>query len=95
MAQGIQQDQPAPQRRSPVNLVQGQEVSLGCGTLILIALIVAFCSGGGRTDLSPVQQRLNDIDQRLPSVQQKLDAMDQRLQRIEQELKQLTQKAKP
>jgi Sec-independent protein translocase protein TatA len=32
-------------------LVKGQEVSLGCGTLILIALIVLFFGRGGTGDL--------------------------------------------
>jgi hypothetical protein len=36
----------------PVRLVKGQEVSLGCGTLILIALIVSFVGRGGTEDLT-------------------------------------------
>jgi len=34
-----------------VRLVEGQEVSLGCGTLILIALIVLIFGRGGTGDL--------------------------------------------
>jgi hypothetical protein len=35
-----------------VRVPKGQEVSLGCGSLILIGLIVLICSGGvGRGDL--------------------------------------------
>jgi Sec-independent protein translocase protein TatA len=34
-----------------VRLVQGQEVSLGCGTLILIALIVLIFGRAGTGDL--------------------------------------------
>jgi hypothetical protein len=34
-----------------VRLVQGQEVSLGCGTLILIALIVMIVGRGGTAEL--------------------------------------------
>jgi uncharacterized protein YlxW (UPF0749 family) len=41
-----------PTEKSPqVPLVKGQAVSLGCGTLILIALIVLIFGGRGVTDL--------------------------------------------
>lgn len=43
---------PVPSENPPKQgLVQGQGVSLGCGTLILIALIVMMFSGGGAGDL--------------------------------------------
>jgi hypothetical protein len=52
--------------RSPrVRLVQGQEVSLGCGTLVLIALIVMFCGGFAtqdvRHELSGLRNSVNDL----------------------------------
>ncbi len=34
-----------------VQLLKGQEVSLGCGTLIVIALIVVMCGGLGTRDI--------------------------------------------
>jgi hypothetical protein len=81
--------QPTPQRPPIVRLAKGQEVSLGCGTLILIAVIVAIFSSKSNVDLSPVQSRLNDMDQKLQRLEQqpvlsKLNDMDQRLQRLEQ-----------
>jgi hypothetical protein len=41
-----------------VRLAQGQEVSLGCGTLILIALIVLIFGRGGAGDLEREVQGL-------------------------------------
>jgi hypothetical protein len=41
-----------------VRLAKGQEVSLGCGTLVLIALIVLFFSGRGTSDLEREVRRL-------------------------------------
>jgi len=68
-------------------LVKGQEVSLGCGTLILIALIVAFFSTSTKPmpnlDLSPVMNKLNEIEMN------KLNEIDQRLQRLERKLDEL------
>ncbi len=70
-------------------LVKGQEVSLGCGTLILIALIVAFFSTSTKPmpnlDLSPVMNKLNEIDQRLQRLERKLDELHKpRFEKIEQ-----------
>jgi Sec-independent protein translocase protein TatA len=41
-----------------VRLVQGQEVSLGCGTLVLIALIVLIFCGRGSSDVEREIRRL-------------------------------------
>ena len=41
-----------------VRLVQGQQVSLGCGTLILIALIILIFGGAGKEDLEREVQGL-------------------------------------
>ena len=43
--------QPAADKPPRVRLAEGQEVSLGCGTLILIALIVLIFGRGGTGDL--------------------------------------------
>ncbi len=51
MSSELPPDRPYGDRAPRVRLVKGQEVSLGCGTLILIALIVLFCSGGTTTEL--------------------------------------------
>jgi hypothetical protein len=36
---------------SKLSLARGQEASLGCGTLVLITVIVLYCSGTGTGDL--------------------------------------------
>lgn len=79
MAQDDQSLRPGSQRAPLVRLAKGQEVGLGCGTLILIAIIVAFCSGKVNVDLSPVLSRLTDIDQRLQKLEQKLDQLDKKV----------------
>ena len=43
--------QPASDKSPRVRLAEGQELSLGCGTLILIALIVLMFGRGGTGDL--------------------------------------------
>ena len=48
-----------------------QKVSLGCGTLIIIALIVLFFSNAGKND----------------DLEKKIDAMDKKIDRIERLLK--------
>ncbi len=79
MVQGEEPIEPAPQRSAMARLAKGQEVSLGCGTLILIAFIVAICSGRATVDLSPVLNRLNDIDNRLRQVEQKIDRLENKV----------------
>jgi hypothetical protein len=79
----VQPDEPTPARpeRTPlVRLVKGQEVNLGCGTLILIAIIVAICSGGGnrQTDLSPVLHRLDTVDRKLEQIEKQLDQLSRK-----------------
>jgi hypothetical protein len=61
-----------------VRLAKGQEVNLGCGALILIAIIVAICSGSGKTDLGPVMSKLDQIDQKIQRLEKKLDEMDKK-----------------
>jgi hypothetical protein len=50
------------------------QVSLGCGTLLLIAIIVAFCSGGIsdtefeslRRDIERLEKKIDALDGSLP-----------------------------
>ena len=49
-----------------------QKVQLGCGTLILIALIVILFSNSGRheqADLGPVLQKLDTIDRKIDQLE--------------------------
>jgi hypothetical protein len=57
-----------------VAMAKGQEVSLTLGTLILIAIIVAFCSGaGGKTDMGPTERKLDAMDRKLQEIEKKID----------------------
>lgn len=51
MSTSFDPDFPPADQLPKVRLVQGQEVSLGCGTLILIALIVLIFGRSGTRDL--------------------------------------------
>ena len=92
--------QPEPRRPEPNRLLKGQEVSLGCGTLILIALIVAIFSHG--TDINPVMQKLNEVDQKLQRLEKmqhmvehtgfRLNEVDQKVQRLEKKVDDLSAK---
>jgi hypothetical protein len=58
-----------------VRLAKGQEVSLGCGTLILIALIVLILGNGNRgarVDNAPVLEKLQAVEQRLEAIERRL-----------------------
>jgi hypothetical protein len=63
--------------------MDGQRVSLGCGTLILIALIVLIFSnaGDGKRDLRPVIEQLDKLEH-------KLDDVERQLRDIKRELEQ-------
>ena len=78
MSQPSESDMSPPSRPPLVRLVKGQEVNLGCGALIIIAIIVAVCSGSGRTDLSPVITKLDKMDQRIQAIEKKLDELSKK-----------------
>ena len=60
-------------QQSSQTFVNRQEVSLGCGTLILIALIVIiFSKGGDKTQLEAIDKKLNSIEQRLERIEKPL-----------------------
>lgn len=56
-----------------------KSVQLGCGTLIIIAIIVAIFSG--RNDVEKVQRELEDVNRTLDRLEQKLDELSQGLGR--------------
>jgi hypothetical protein len=56
-----------------------REVQLGCGTLIIIAIIVAIFSG--KSDVENVQRELEDVNRKLDRLEQKLDELSQELGR--------------
>jgi hypothetical protein len=52
-------------------------VQLGCGTLIVIALIVMFFSGG--RDTTELRSQLSDLHRKVDRLESKIDALSQRL----------------
>jgi hypothetical protein len=62
---------PASGKPPRVHLAEGQEVSLGCGTLILIALIVLIFGRGGSGEIERELQRLRtSVDEMKKSVEE-------------------------
>ena len=57
-----------------------QEVGLGCGSLILIALIVWFFTAASTDDL---EEKVQLLGERLDRIESKLDVMEKALERIE------------
>jgi Sec-independent protein translocase protein TatA len=66
-----------------VRLAQGQEVSLGCGTLVLIALIVLIFSGRGAGDLERevrhLRSELSDLKKAVESQSAEIRRLSDRL----------------
>jgi len=54
----------------------GDGVQLGCGTLIIIALIVVFFSGS--RDTKEMRAQLDEMSRRMERIEQKLDALAER-----------------
>jgi outer membrane murein-binding lipoprotein Lpp len=52
------------------------QVQLGCGTLILIAIIVMIFSGGG--DIDKLQTSIDELQTKVDRLEQKIDALSQR-----------------
>jgi outer membrane murein-binding lipoprotein Lpp len=53
------------------------KVQLGCGTLIIIALIVMLFSGG--SDSRKLRRQLDDVNQKLDRLEKKVDQLSQRV----------------
>ena len=56
---------------------QNNSVQLGCGTLIVIAIIVMIFSGG-RSD-KEVKKQLRELNQKVERLEKKIDTLNQRL----------------
>ena len=52
-------------------------VQLGCGTLIIIALIVMFFSGS--RDTKQLRTQFEDLSQKIDRLEKKLDALSEKL----------------
>jgi hypothetical protein len=84
MSSSPQPSPPAPTRPPRVALAKGQEVSLGCGTLILIALIVLIFGRAGsgeieqevrqlRTSVDQLKKAVDEQTVEIKTLQEKLD----------------------
>lgn len=58
------------------------KVQLGCGTLIIIALIVMIFSGGD--DAREVREQLQDVSRQLTQLEKKVDELSRKLDRLPQ-----------
>ena len=58
-------------------LTSDNKVQLGCGTLIIIALIVMFFSGGRNVD--KVRRQLDDMSKQIDRLEKKVDALSKQL----------------
>ncbi len=63
-----------------------QQASLGCGTLILIALIVLMFSGRG---VSEVKDEVKRLQTSIAELEAKIDAQDAVLKRVDQRVARL------
>jgi uncharacterized protein YoxC len=61
----------------PEQLSGDNKVQLGCGTLIVIALIVMIFSGG--KDVDKLRRQLDDMSKQLDRVEKEVDALSQQL----------------
>lgn len=52
-------------------------VNLGCGSLILIAIIVALCSGGGG-----LSTRIENLDRDVQKLESKIDELSKAIDRL-------------
>ncbi len=79
MSESSEESPPPEPRRSLKGMAKGNEVGLGCGTLIIIAIIVAFCSGAGKTDTGPLMNKLNEMDAKIQRLETKVDELNKKL----------------
>ena len=61
------------------DLTSDNKVQLGCGTLIIIALIVIIFSGGNDTD--KLRRQLDDMSKQLDRLEKKVDDLSQKVSR--------------
>jgi len=75
---------PSPADPPPqVRLVQGQEVNLGCGTLILIALIVLIF---GRSRTGDLEQQLRETRSEIKELRQSIEAQTVQIKSLQDTL---------
>ena len=60
--------------------VADNKVQLGCGTLIVIAIIVMLFSGGNES--RKVRDQLDELNRKIDRLEKKVDDLSQRLSRL-------------
>ena len=60
----------------PASITTDRTVSLGCGTLIIIALIVLFFSGG--RDVDELQKSIDQLESKIDRLEMKIDELSKR-----------------
>ena len=60
----------------PPSNTTDRTVSLGCGTLIIIALIVLFFSGG--RDVDKLQRSIDQLESKIDRLEMKIDELSKR-----------------
>jgi outer membrane murein-binding lipoprotein Lpp len=56
------------------------KVQLGCGTLIVIAIIVMLFSGGSNS--RKLRSQLDEVNQKIDRLEQKIDELSQTIDRV-------------
>ena len=79
---------PGPEEPPAVRLVQGQAVSLGCGTLILIAIIVSMFSGGHVKD---VEREVRNLRSEVVELKKSIDDQTTQIKALQDKV----EKARP
>jgi hypothetical protein len=80
---------------SRYSLVERGPVSLGCGTLILIALIVLFFSSRGNEDTYELKMEIQRLQKQVGALQSTIDDQNAKLTRIEQEIRRRDNNSRP
>lgn len=73
-------------------LVERGPVNLGCGTLILIALIVLIFSSRPDSETHGIKTEIQQLQSKIGALQHSIDDQTAKLSRLEQQIRQLDTK---
>ena len=83
MSSAPEPSQPAADKPERVRLAKGQEVSLGCGTLVLIALIVLIF---GRADIDDLEREVRGLRSEVGELRKAVDAQTGQIKALQDKL---------
>jgi len=69
-----------------------QTVQLGCGTLILIALIVLFFSRGGASDLGDLERQVHGLRSEIGELKKAVEVQSLQIQLLQEKVDKLKDK---